>query len=68
MEEEKERSIKKLAHERLALAKENIEAAELLFKNKKLRIAVSRTYYAVFYAARALLATMRKDTKHTQAS
>lgn len=41
----------------IELAKENIEAAEILFKEEKYRGTVSRAYYAFFDAASALLLT-----------
>jgi uncharacterized protein len=40
---------------RIKLAQEKIEAADVLTKNRKYRDAVSRAYYAIFYAAKAFL-------------
>jgi uncharacterized protein (UPF0332 family) len=39
----------------LNLAEENLEEAEILFKNGKYKGAISRAYYAMFNSARALL-------------
>lgn len=59
--------------EKLALAKYRIEVAEeklasskVLLSNKKNKDSVSRSYYAMFSAARALLATKGLDSpKHS---
>lgn len=40
---------------RLKLAKEKIKAANVLMENKNYRDTISRAYYAIFYAAKALL-------------
>lgn len=40
---------------RWKLAKEKIEAAKVLLRNKKYRDTISRAYYAIYYAAKALL-------------
>lgn len=40
---------------RVGLAKEKIKAAELLAKNGNYRDAISRAYYAIYYAAKAFL-------------
>ncbi|EHP86476.1 HEPN domain protein [Methanotorris formicicus Mc-S-70] len=39
----------------LNLAEEDLEEAEILFKNKKYKGAISRAYYAMFNSAKALL-------------
>jgi uncharacterized protein len=40
---------------RIKLAKEKIKAAQLLAKNGNYRDAISRAYYAIYYAAKAFL-------------
>ena len=51
---------------RLEQADESLESAQLLLDNGKYRPCVSRSYYAMFTAARALLATKHFDSsKHT---
>lgn len=40
----------------LAAAQEDVEVAHQLFRNLHIRTAASRSYYAMFYAATALLA------------
>lgn len=55
-----------LANYRLEDGKEKIESAEILFNNSKYKDSASRSYYAIFSAARALLATKGLDSsKHT---
>jgi uncharacterized protein (UPF0332 family) len=55
-----------LAKYRLEDGKEKIESAEILFNNNKYKDSASRSYYAIFSAARALLATKGLDSsKHT---
>ena len=46
---------------RLKLANEKLRVAKLLFKNRKYRDAVSRAYYSIFYAAKALLLSQGQD-------
>ena len=59
-------NLKALLTYRLEQADESIEAAELLSEHKKYRSAVSRAYYAMFYAVLALLATKSYTTsKHS---
>lgn len=54
-----------LAKYRLEDSKEKIESAEILFDNGKYKDSASRSYYAIFSAARALLATKGFDSsKH----
>lgn len=48
---------KDLVRYRIDRAKETLEGAKLLYDNKKLFSAVNRIYYAIFYAANALLLT-----------
>jgi uncharacterized protein (UPF0332 family) len=45
----------------LAKARESIAAAQLLIKDGYFDFAASRAYYAMFYAASALLANLRKS-------
>ena len=40
---------------RLRLAREKIKSAVILFENRSYRDAISRAYYAVYYAAKAFL-------------
>lgn len=55
-----------LAKYRLEDSKDKIESAEILFDNGKYKDSTSRSYYAIFSAARALLATKGLDSsKHT---
>ena len=59
-------SIKALISYRLESAREKLSAAEDLFEKLHYKDSVSRSYYAIFTAARALLATERLDSsKHT---
>ena len=48
---------------RLREAGESLQEAELLLQNGHLRTAVSRVYYACFYAAEALLLTEGQHSK-----
>jgi uncharacterized protein (UPF0332 family) len=51
---------------RLESAKEKLRAAEDLFEKGHYKDSVSRSYYAIFTASRALLATRQLDSsKHT---
>jgi uncharacterized protein (UPF0332 family) len=52
-----------LARHRLEQAHERLTAAKTLLKTKSYADAISRSYYAMFSAARALLATRRLDSK-----
>jgi uncharacterized protein (UPF0332 family) len=47
----------------LKRAKENIEAAELLFNNDKFNASANRAYYAAFHAAIAGIFDLVKDFK-----
>ena len=51
---------------RIQNSKEKLGSAKILLENSKSKDAISRSYYAMFTAARALLATKHLDTsKHT---
>lgn len=55
-----------LAKYRLEDAKEKLHSAELLLSNKSFKDSVSRSYYAMFSAARALLSMKELDSpKHS---
>jgi len=56
-------SSRELAQHRLQKGYEALEAAQVLFQAKKYGHCVSRCYYAMFHAARALLATVRLDSR-----
>ena len=50
----------------LAQSKESLETTKLLLDHQRFREAISRAYYAMFYAASALLCTQGKTTsKHS---
>lgn len=54
-----------LSLHRLETAKEKIEAAELLLSGGMFKDSIGRSYYAIFSAARAVLALESKDfSKH----
>ena len=58
--------IKSLISYRLESAREKLSAAEDLLEKRHYKDSVSRSYYAIFTAARALLATKRLDSsKHS---
>lgn len=46
---------KELARYKLARAQEELETAELLFANEKLKAANNRAYYSIYYALTAVL-------------
>ena len=51
---------------RLKSSKEKLNSATILLENKQFNDSLSRSYYAMFTAARALLATKRLDSsKHS---
>jgi len=54
---------KDLAMYRLSLAEERLKAARLLLERQMYADSVSRSYYAVFQAARAVLATKELDSR-----
>ena len=59
-------NFKALLMYRLEQAKEALESAELLYNHEKYRSAISRAYYAMFYAVLALLANQTsKTSKHS---
>ena len=59
-------SSKALVSYRLGSAREKLSAAEDLLEKRHYKDSVSRSYYAIFTAARALLATKRLDSsKHS---
>lgn len=59
MEQQRQKFIKL----RFALARDKIKSACILFKQEQYRDAVSRAYYAMYYAAKALLLTKDVDPK-----
>lgn len=57
---------KELARHRFERAKETLDESLDVLASKNIRLAVNRAYYAVFYAMRAFLALVNKDSsKHT---
>jgi len=52
-----------LAKYRLDRAKEDLDTAIMMLQNKKFEASINRSYYAIFHAARALLALEQKDYK-----
>ncbi|MBI1741810.1 HEPN domain-containing protein [Candidatus Acetothermia bacterium] len=44
-----------LSHKILALAREHRQSAEVLYRERQFRDSISRSYYAIFHAARALV-------------
>lgn len=52
-----------LAISRLDRAKEDIEDAELLYKNNRFKTANNRAYYSIFHAIRAVLTLESVDFK-----
>ena len=56
----------KLVKYRLDDAKEKLDSSKILFESGKYKDSISRSYYAMFSAARALLATKELDSpKHS---
>lgn len=54
------------ARYRLERAREDLDAAQLLFSHERYRIANNRAYYSIFHALRAVLAFDRFDSsKHS---
>lgn len=51
-----------IARHRLQRARETVEEADVLIASSRWRGALSRLYYAAFYAARAVLATRDLDS------
>lgn len=61
-----EEELRALILRRLSNSKETLGTAKLLLENNKFGGAINRSYYAMFYAARALLATKGLDSsKHS---
>ena len=61
-----ERLLKDYARYRLERAREDLDAAQLLFSHESYRIANNRAYYSIFHALRAVLAFDRFDSsKHS---
>ena len=58
-----EKRIVDLAKYRLQRGKEMLKDAEMLLAHGSYKSALNRTYYAVFHAARALLATKELDSR-----
>lgn len=55
-----------LAEYRMSSARERLESAKLLLDNQKYKDSIGRSYYAIFTAARAVLALDGKDfSKHS---
>ena len=57
---------KGLAQYRIKDSQEKLESAKILFEKEKYKDSISRSYYAMFAAARAILATKDLDSaKHS---
>lgn len=62
------KNIEALVKYRLEQADESLEAARVLLEKRLERQSVNRSYYAMFYAVLALLATRKQETsKHSGA-
>jgi hypothetical protein len=62
----KDNKIKELSKYRLSDAKEKLKSAEILFEKSQYKDSVSRSYYAMFSGARALLALRElNNSKHS---
>ena len=59
----KDKISKDLVYHRLAQAKEDIEACDILYKSKLYKSANNRAYYAIFHSIRSILALEPKDFK-----
>ena len=57
------KEVETLAKYRIEQSKENLEEAEVLFKNNKFKGANNRAYYAIFHAIKAILALEQIDLK-----
>jgi uncharacterized protein (UPF0332 family) len=57
----KKNAQKEYAKLRLRLSAQKIRAAKILYDNSEFRDAVSRAYYSIFYAAKALLLREGQD-------
>ena len=61
-----ENRLSDLSKYRMEKAKEDLEASELMYKNGKFSQSINRSYYAIFHAVRALLASDKFDSqKHS---
>ena len=59
-------SMVELAEYRMTAAQEKLESAKILLDNEKFKDSIGRSYYAIFTAARAILALDGKDfAKHS---
>ncbi len=47
----------------LALAQEELETADLLLDNNRYRACISRSYYAIYHATQALMASKNLSSK-----
>ena len=56
-------SLTVLSAHRFGRAKEELQTAELLLRNANFRSSINRSYYAIFHAARAVLALEGLDFK-----
>ncbi len=55
-----------LSKYRIEKAKDELDTADLIFKNNKFSQSINRSYYAMFHSVRALLALDKFDSKkHT---
>ena len=62
------KNIEALVKYRVEQVDESLEAARILFEKRLERQSVNRSYYAMFYAVLALLATRKRETsKHSGA-
>ena len=48
---------------RIEQAKESLKASQIMLENNMIKDAINRSYYAVFYALKAVLALEEKDFK-----
>ncbi|MGV8146394.1 MAG: HEPN domain-containing protein [Alkaliphilus sp.] len=55
--------VSELARYRLTKSKDNLKASILLYDNDMLSESLNRSYYAIFHATRAVLATENFDSK-----
>jgi uncharacterized protein (UPF0332 family) len=63
----KPKHIEDLIAYRMGRSKESIRAAEIMFENEMLTIAMNRVYYSMFYAVQALLVLNKVSfSKHGQ--
>ena len=55
--------MKEMVTEELKTSRDKLDSARILFKNKKWADAISRSYYSMYHAARALLRIYGKEPK-----